>query len=287
MVRMGQYRSRRGGGMRKQLKRGGGISMGDVLTAGKEVVQFAQDNPEVVEKVGEIAEKGINAVGKMVGGSIFANKNPQMNKLFNQVARAAGQIDEVAHHPIQHHPEELLREAQKFVAKAPEVAHQIMEEHHDYPEFSLINPLTTRFPDHSVNPMAHALAARKLYVDTAKTNFDKRKKQKVGGAIDFKKAVDETMTFADNFNPASTVDKMMGNFDRVNLQDTSARGMAKNGLNLYAANLRGHAAYSQMTGLALTPAVALGAALPMAGFHATGVALNEGANVVDTVNRHI
>lgn len=279
---MGQYRSR--AQRKQQLKRaGGGVTFDDVVKTGRQVVRFVEDNPEVVEH----AKHAANFVKDRIGGSTtqFAAKNPQLDRLFNETAKAAGEISEFAHHPSQHHPNELLKEAQRLVSRgAPEVAHEVLQAHHDYPEFSLINPFTTRFPDHSVNPMAHALAARKLYgVDRPKTNESGR----AGGGLDFKSITSATEQMANTLNPASTVDKMMGNFDRVDLNDWSARGVAKNGLNLYAANLRGHAAYAQTTGLALTPGVALGAALPIAGFHATGVAFNGAADGVDTINRHI
>ena len=79
----------------------------------------------------------------------------------------------------------------------------------------------------------------------------------------------------------------MDSFNSINLHDTSARGIARNALHGYAGNLRAHAAYAQTTGLMLTPAVAVGAAIPMAGLAATGQALRGYADGVDAVNRRI
>ena len=274
---MGQYRSRRQG-----LRKRGGGGLVDGVKAG---VKFIDDNPELVSKV---VDTGAKVIRTVTGGSTqqqynFARNNPELSKLMNDVAFRADHTEETSHHPAQHTPSDLLQVAQNLYSAAPEVAHEVLRNHHSYPQpprLGLINPFhpTSQYPDYKVDPMAEALAVRKQFWDQ-----DTRE----GGGLDFGKLSNAVTKLSDTFNPESTVDHMMGNLDKVNLNDTSARGMAKNGLNLYAANLRGHAAYAQTTGLALTPAVAVGAALPIMGFHATAQGFKYGARGVDAVNRHI
>lgn len=280
MVRMGQYRSRRQPLTRRRRRQGGGgIKFDDVVRHGKAAVKFIDDNPELVSKVAGAGGKVVKHLGGSLNAHNFARNNPALSNLMNDVAFRADHTHETSHHPTQHAPSDLLNVAQNLYSQAPEMAHGVLRDHHSYPQpppLGLINPFTTQYPDHSVDPMAEALAVRKEHWDA-----------NVGGALDFGALTKATNTLVETFNPESTVDNMMGNFDRVNLQDTSARGIAKNGLNLYAANLRGHAAYAQTTGLALTPAVALGAAVPMVGLHATAQGFKYGAKGVDAINRHI
>lgn len=266
MVRIGKYTSRR----TKALKSGGALIPHGLKEAVSSAVSTGQD---LLTPLAGAVHKNTEPAG--VHDTIRDNAEVALNDAHKAIQ-----------HPFEHDPDELVQIAQKHIATAPHIAHEIASHARRIPSSINFRPrkVYTRFGDKSHDFMAHAFKVRQQFgVDGhAKTHH-----RRVAGALDFKSIFNDTKKLATGFNPADSADKAMGSFNKINLNDTSVRGIAKNALHGYSGNLRAHAAYAQTTGLMLTPAVALGAAVPMAGFAATGQAFRGYADGVDAVNRRI
>ena len=267
MVRIGKYTSRR-----TALKKGGSIIPPSLTTVASGIKEMVGGGPEVLKEVapdvGEYADP------------MHTEIHRNANQLIKEASKAV-------YHPHQHDPQDIIDVAQKHIGSAPHFAQSLLGSMvHEIPKhynFAPL-PLTTRFSDKRANYMGHAMKVRHTFGtdDHAKTHH-----HRVAGALDFKQVFSDTKTLAEGFNPADSAGKAMDSFNKINLHNTTARGIAKNALHGYAGNLRAHAAYAQTYALMMTPAVALGAAVPMAGFAATGQALRGYADGVDAVNRRI
>ena len=262
MVKIGKYTSRR----TRALKSGGALTplgglkeaVSDVISTGRDTVDYA-----------------INTEPLGLHDTVDDNARAALNEAHKAIQ-----------HPLEHDPDDLIQIAQKHIAEAPHIAHQIVGQARRIPSSIHFKPrkVSTRFGDKRHDYMAHAYKVRQQFgVDAHAMTHHRR----VAGALDFKSIFNDTKKLATGFNPADSADKAMGSFNKINLHDTSVRGIAKNALHGYAGNLRAHAAYAQTSALMLSPAVALGAAVPMAGFAATGQAFRGYADGVDAVNRRI
>ena len=266
MVNIGKYTSRRS----RVLKSGGAL--------------------KPIQEIAHVAEKVVSNGRDQLTQYGQAYHNDEPYHIHDQVrdnARAAlNEAHKAIQHPLEHHPEDLIQEAQKHIETAPHIAHEIINRARFIPsrlDFAP-KPPSTRFGDKSYDYMAHAYKVKQMFGGDQHVKTHHRR---VAGALDFKSVFHDTTELATGFNPADSAGKAMNSFNKINLHNTSMRGIAKNALHGYAGNLRAHAAYAQTTGLMLTPGVALGAAVPMAGLAATGQAFRGYADGVDAVNRRI
>ena len=239
-----------------------------------------------IEEISKAVSSGVDQLTQL--GEVAHNDEPREieDQIRDNARLALSEAHKSIQHPLEHHPEDLIREAQKHIESAPHIAHEIVSHARFLPDKLdfVRRRVSTRFGDKSHDYMAHAYKVKQMF------GFDSHAKthhRRVAGALDFKSIFDDTQELATGFNPADSAGAAMDSFNKINLHNTSARGIARNALHGYAGNLRAHAAYAQTTGLMLTPAVAVGAAIPMAGLAATGQALRGYADGVDAVNRRI
>ena len=204
-----------------------------------------------------------------------------------QVKKAVSSMKEMAHHPLDHAPMDILKSVEKHVVEKPDHAvHLLNSVAKDISDINVhsVNPMhnfTSEFPNFSgPDPYAFARALRKEF------KFDEHPKTdhvKVGGNI-FKSGFSELKKAASNLNPAHSVSKAFDSLDRIHMQDHSLKGMTKNAMHTHSAFLHGHAAYSQASGLALAPFTAGSSVAALGGI---GMAANKIADAEETAARRI
>ena len=184
------------------------------------------------------------------------------------VVKAIETMKDVAHHPLDHQPMEILKTVEKHVTDHPEHVTQLLNDvakdmsNVDVNSVNPIHKFTSEFPNFSgPDPYAFARSLRKTF---KMDDHPKADHAKVGGGI-FKSGFSEMKKFASNFNPADSVSQSFDNLDRIHMEDHSFRGIAKNAINLHSAMLHGHAAYAQASGLAMTPFTAGSSAVALGG----------------------
>ena len=265
MVKIGKYTSRR-----TQALRSGGSLIPQALKQATNVVENAVST---IQPLGEVKVRTIETDG--IHATVRDNARTALNEAFKSIQN-----------PLEQDPQDLIDVAQKHIESAPHHAHEILGLARKVPALHNFRTrqASTRFSDKRHDFMALAHRVRQQFSQDA---HPKMHHKRVAGALDFKSIFSDTKKLAEGFNPADSAGAAMDSFNKINLHDTSAKGIAKNALHGYAGNLRAHAAYAQTAGLALTPAVALGAAVPMAGFAATGQGFRQYANVMDAVNERL
>ena len=268
-MRIGKYTSRR----TQSLKTGGALIPPALKQAAKSVQHAVSAAPDMLAQTPPHIEDFVD---------------PIQQDMHDNAKQALSEAHKAIYHPAAgHDPQDIVDVASKHIGTAPHFAHQLLDKfvhdipkHYDYAP----TPLTTRFADRKANYLAHAVKVRH---DFSTDEQPKSHHGRVAGALDFKQVFSSTKTLAEGFNPADSAGRAMDSFNKINLHNTTARGIAKNALHGYAGNLRAHAAYSQMTGLALTPAIAMGSAVPMAGLYGAAQGFRGAADGVDAVNRRI
>ena len=158
---------------------------------------------------------------------------------------------QAAVHTSAHHPEDLVKVVQSQPeAQVIEHAKGLLETH---AKVDRIFPRFPRYklfePDTSINldAMAHSIYKRHTHQELPK----------VGGGLDvdeLEQVVDVARKIGD---PIKSAQKAKGSYDRVNFNDTSARGIARSTLSAYAGNFHVSAAHQKTGGLLIPGAQVL------------------------------
>ena len=215
------------------------------------------------------------------GGAAVAGGGVVTKVLNQQLKQAVHEVKHAVHHAADHEPMEVLEAVQKHIPHHPEQVDQILREagknlrDFSHGRIPAIPNYTTSYPNLSgPDPMAFARHLRQKYFDHHHTRAH-ADHQRVAGGLNFKSIGDSAKALVNTFNPADSINQGMDQLDKINFKDTSARGMAKNALHGYSGFLHGQAAYSQATGLAVSPFSAMDAGIPTAGLMALGMAQNK------------
>jgi len=206
----------------------------------------------------------------------------------NRLARAAQDFQEVAHHPFDHAPMDVLKTVEKHVTSAPAEAVDLLNKAAkdvSNIDVNAINPMhnfTSEAPNFSgPDPYAFARSIRSmLTTDVKQPHADH---ERVGGDL-FKSGFSAVKKLASDLNPAHSVHKGFDSLDRIHMEDHSFRGIARNAIHTHSAMLHGHAAYSQASGLMLAPFTAGSSA---AGLGGVGIAQNKIADAEEAFARRI